>query len=302
MNMLYPFFAIVIWAMNVVITKMAVGSIEPAVIAFYRWFLALLVLTPFLLKRVIRNKKIIYEHWWKLMISGLLGMVLFQSLTYYAAHSVSAMFIGIFSSLVPLLTILISLFVLKTSPTLKILLGSLLSFIGLIYLVSEGHPAQLSKEGIGKGELMMFCATASYALYGVLTKRWMIPLPHSQSLYIQIQIAFGVLILLPDFLLSSTLQLNAQNIPLVLFAGIPASILAPYFWILGVTRLGANTTSIFMNLLPVFTAIIVVIVLHEKLSSYHYIGGGITLIGMILAQNLRFKFKKEIQISKLKTK
>jgi len=95
------------------------------------------------------------------------------------------------------------------------------------------------------------------------------------------------LLLLPNFLMTQDVQLNAQNIPLVLFAGIPASIIAPYLWIQGVIRLGANKTSIFMNLAPIFTAVIAVIFLHEQLHSYHLIGGGITLLGVILAQRLR---------------
>ncbi|WP_268648167.1 EamA family transporter, partial [Escherichia coli] len=77
------------------------------------------------------------------------------------------------------------------------------------------------------------------------------------------------------------------NLPLVLFAGIPASIIAPFLWIQGVMRLGANTASIFMNLAPVFTAAIAVLFLHEQLHGYHLIGGGITLLGVILSQRLR---------------
>jgi len=46
---------------------------------------------------------------WKLLVLGLLGMVLYQSLDYYAAHSVSALFMGIIASLIPLLNIVISL-------------------------------------------------------------------------------------------------------------------------------------------------------------------------------------------------
>lgn len=158
-------------------------------------------------------------------------------------------------------------------------------------MVSAGNPAQLLQHGIGKGELMMFGASASYALYGVLTKRWAIQLPNWQSLYIQI--VFGVVLLLPNFLLAADVQLTAQNIPLVLFAGIPASIIAPYLWIHGVMRLGANTASIFMNLTPVFTAIIAVTFLHEQLHSYHLIGGGITLAGVILAQRLRTPLRRK---------
>jgi len=102
-----------------------------------------------------------------------------------------------------------------------------------------------------------------------------------------VQIIFGVLLLLPNFLLASDVSLTVHNIPLVLFAGIPASIIAPFLWIQGVIRLGANKASIFMNLSPIFTAIIAVLFLHEQLHSYHIIGGGITLTGVVIAQRLR---------------
>lgn len=285
MNVLFPLLAVLIWSINAVVSKVSATAIDPAAISFYRWALALIVLTPFVLPGAIRNWPAIRANWWKLMILGLLGMVLYQSLAYYAAHSVSALFMGILNSLIPLLTVLIGIFVLRVAPTVGIALGSILSLGGLVWLVSAGQPGLLLQHGIGKGELMMFAASASYALYGVLTKRWAIPLPNWQSLYAQI--VFGVVLLLPNFLMAQDVQLTSQNIPLVLFAGIPASIAAPFLWIQGVMRLGANKASIFMNLAPVFTAIIAVLFLHEQLHSYHLIGGGIALLGVILSQRLR---------------
>lgn len=285
MNMLFPLLAVLIWSINAVVSKLSATAIDPAAISFYRWLLALITLTPFVLPGVIRHWSAIRANWWKLLVLGMLGMVLYQSLAYYAAHSVSALFMGIIVSLIPLLTILISIVLLRVAPTVGIAIGSLLSLGGLIWLVSAGNPGELLQHGIGKGELMMFAATASYALYGVLTKRWAIALPNWQSLHVQI--LFGVVLLLPNFLMAQDVSLTSQNIPLVLFAGIPASIVAPYLWIHGVMRLGANTASIFMNLAPVFTAIIAVLFLHEHLHSYHLIGGGITLLGVILSQRLR---------------
>lgn len=285
MNMLFPLLAVLIWSINAVVSKLSATAIDPAAISFYRWLLALITLTPFVLPGVIRHWSAIRANWWKLLVLGMLGMVLYQSLAYYAAHSVSALFMGIIVSLIPLLTILISIVLLRVAPTVGIAIGSLLSLGGLIWLVSAGNPGELLQHGIGKGELMMFAATASYALYGVLTKRWAIALPNWQSLYVQI--LFGMVLLLPNFLMAQDVSLTSQNIPLVLFAGIPASIVAPYLWIHGVMRLGANTASIFMNLAPVFTAIIAVLFLHEHLHSYHLIGGGITLLGVILSQRLR---------------
>jgi len=283
--MLFPLLAVLIWSVNAVVSKLSATAIDPAAISFYRWLLALIVLTPFVLPGVIRNWREVRANGWKLLILGLLGMVLYQSLAYYAAHSVSALFMGIIVSLIPLLTILISIVLLRIAPTVGVAIGRVLSFGGLIWLVSAGHPGELLQHGIGKGELMMFAAAASYALYGVLTKRWMIALPNWQALYVQI--LFGVVLLLPNFLMAQDVGLNSQNIPLVLFAGIPASIIAPFLWIQGVMRLGANTASIFMNLSPVFTAVIAVLFLHEQLHSYHLIGGGVTLLGVILSQRLR---------------
>ncbi|CDG88336.1 putative membrane protein [Xenorhabdus bovienii str. feltiae Florida] len=284
-NFLFPFIAVLIWSINAVVSKVAATSIEPAAIAFYRWFIAFLALTPFILWPVLKQRKMVIQYWWKLLILGTLGMVLNQSMAYYAAHTVSATLIGIFTSLIPLLTVIISIFALRVAPTVGITLGTVFSLFGLVWLVSKGEPASLLEHGLGIGEVMLFIASASYALYGVLTKRWAIPLPNWQSLYIQI--GFSLLLLLPNFMMTEDVRLTSDNISLVLFAGIPASILAPYLWIQGVTRLGANMTSIFMNLAPVFTAIIAIVFLHEKMQSYHLIGGGIVLAGVILAQRLR---------------
>ncbi|ALV91595.1 MULTISPECIES: DMT family transporter [Pantoea] len=290
MNLLFPLIAVLIWSINTIVSKLSAGSIDPAAISFYRWLLALVVLAPFCLPGVWRHRQTIRANVWRLLVLGLLGMVLYQSLAYYAAHSVSAVMMGILGATIPLLTILLSVFVLRLAPTRGILIGGLLSFVGLVWLVSEGNPAQLLNQRLGNGELMMLAASTSYALYGVLTKRWAIPLPTWQSLYVQI--FFGVLLLLPGFLHAPDVTLNMHNIPLVLFAGLFASIVAPFLWILGVQRLGASTTSIFMNFVPAFTAIIAVLFLHEQLHAYHWVGGGMTLVGVILAQRLKTPLRK----------
>ncbi|PHI32496.1 DMT family transporter [Budvicia aquatica] len=285
MAIFFPLFAVIIWAINAIVNKLSAGAIDPAAISFYRWALALAVMAPFILPGLIRNRANIYPNLGKLLVLGVLGMALYQSLAYYAAYTISALTIGIFVSLIPLLTVLISIIVLRTPPTLGTVLGGILSFCGIVWLISGGNPGQLLQMGVGKGELMMLAAAISYALYGVLTKRWAIPLTSWQSLYMQA--FFGALVLLPNFLMTEDVALNATNIPLVLYAGIPASVLAPYFWIHGVMKLGANKAALFMNLTPLFTAIIAITFLHEPLHSYHIIGGGVALIGVILAQRLR---------------
>ncbi|MFV3017374.1 EamA family transporter, partial [Pseudomonas sp. KHB2.9] len=101
MQYAYPLLAIFIWAGNTVVNKLAVGSIFPAEIGFYRWLLAALLFTPFMLKPVIAQWPIIRPNLGKIFILGVLGMAVYQSLAYYAASLTSATNMGIILSLMP---------------------------------------------------------------------------------------------------------------------------------------------------------------------------------------------------------
>lgn len=167
MNFLYPLMAVLIWSFNAIVSKVSANVIDPAAISFYRWLIALVALTPFVLPAVWRNRTQVRQQWWRLLTLGLLGMVLYQSLAYYAAHSVSALSMGILVSLIPLLTVLISIVLLKVAPTLGILIGSVLSFGGLVWLISQGSPERLLTQGMGTGELMLFAVCRFHLLRAV---------------------------------------------------------------------------------------------------------------------------------------
>ncbi|MNY45729.1 EamA-like transporter family protein [compost metagenome] len=142
--------------------------------------------------------------------------------------------------------------------------------------------SSLWQHGVGQGELMMLAASLSYALYCVLVKRWQIPLPTWESLYVQI--ICGTLLLVPPFVLAPSIDLTVRNIPLVLFAGLFASALAPGLWMRGLQALGPEKTAVLMNLVPLFTAVLAIGLLGETLHLYHAVGGGLILLGIGLAQ------------------
>ena len=169
------------------------------------------------------------------MLGGL-AMALYQGLAYVAASTTTATNMGIITAMIPLLTIVVSALVLRERPTLMALLGGLVSLAGLSLLIGEGDPARLLQVGANPGDLLMGVAALAYALYGVLLRLWALPLGPWQSLYAQI--AFGTLFLLPTFLLAPPSPLNADNLPLVLYAGVFPSLFAPFLWIQGVRHLG----------------------------------------------------------------
>lgn len=279
---IFALLAILIWSGNTVVSKMASGVIQPAVISFDRWLLAALVLTPFLLRPVWRERAAIRPYLRQLLVLSLLGMVLYQSLAYFAAATTSATNMGIIASLMPLLTLLLSARLLGEAPSVGTVAGGLLSLLGLALLISQGEPARLLAHGIGWGDGLMLLATLAYAGYGVLLRKWPMPVPTWHMLYVQI--CFGVLLLFPGYWLAPSSPLTAANLPLVLYAGIAASIVSAFLWMEGVAGLGAARASMYMNLMPVLTALIALLLLSERLHGYHLVGGGVTLAGVLLAQ------------------
>ncbi|QBC45444.1 DMT family transporter [Iodobacter fluviatilis] len=280
----YPLLAILIWTGNTLVTKAAAVVIEPAAIAFYRWLLAGLVLTPFVLRTVWQQRAIVAAHWPKLAFLGCLGMGMYQGLAYEAAKTTSAIHMGVVVALMPLFsTLLASLFV-GEALTAARFGGVGLSLLGLLILCTHGQPATLLHGAVQLGDALMLIAVASNALYGVLLKRWALPLSTWQQLYVQV--GFGILMLLPFWWLAPVSPITAQNIPLILYAGIPASIGAPFFWMNGIKILGPARASLFMNLLPLFVALAASTLLDEQLYAYHAVGGVLALAGVWWGQRV----------------
>ncbi|MCY7263688.1 DMT family transporter [Pseudomonas protegens] len=282
MQYAYPLLAIFIWAGNTVINKLAVGAIFPAEIGFYRWLLAGLLFTPFMLKPVLRHWPVIRPNLGRIFILGVLGMAVYQSLAYFAATLTSATNMGIILSLMPLMSLAMAIAALGQRLTAGALVGAVLSFAGVLVVVSSGSLAALLQHGVNLGDAMMLIATLAYAVYSTLLKKWQLRLPPLVLLYLQVLVA--VLVLLPLFLASPKVGPTLQNIPLVLYACLLASMLAPLAWMQAVVRLGPSRTTLFFNLLPLITALIAAVVLHEQLAWFHLVGGLLTLGGVVLSE------------------
>ncbi|WP_031234672.1 DMT family transporter [Acinetobacter sp. COS3] len=287
-----PLIAVLIWSLNIAVTRYVADYISPVSISFYRWFVAFLILTPFMLPKVWKQRAVIGKDLGKLAVLSAFGMVLYQGLSYTAAHYTTATNMGIVNAFVPVFTIFISYLILKDVPNRFAIFGSLLSFAGLIYVMSQGHISSLFEQGGHWGDAVMVVAVGFYAFYGVFLKKWQLKLPLLTSLYVQI--GFALLYHVPFLLWFGLDGINADNASSVLYAGVFPSLIAPLLWMVAVQAIGPNRTSIFMNLMPVFTAIIASLWLSEHWTIYHTIGGMMILVGIIMAQKKTMKVPSQL--------
>lgn len=275
---LTPLWTVLIWSGNVVVTEAASGVISPGSISFYRWLIAFVVLIPFIGKAAWQNRTVLISYWWKLAALGALGMVIYQSLAYEAAKTTTAVNMGVMLALMPLMSALLASILAGERLSAARLAGGAVSLGGLVYLTSHGQPSTLLSGGFHIGDGLMLVAIAANSLYGVLLKRWTIPLSMWQQLFWQI--GFATLLLLPVWLMGTISPITSANLPLVLYAAIPTSLIAPLYWMMGIQRLGAARTALFINLLPIVVAVLAWAILGEQLHLYHAIGGGLALLGV----------------------
>jgi drug/metabolite transporter (DMT)-like permease len=273
--------AALIWGGNAIVTKASASVISPAGMAFYRWVLAIALLTPLVGPGLYANRKAVRAQLGRLVVLGLLGCAAFPGLMYIAAQSTSAIHIGIIQSLMPLMVLGLS----GQRLTLGPLLGGLLSLTGVVLVVSHGRPAALLSQAPNGGDLIMLASTACYAVYAVLLRHRRSEIPLLQSLYIQAWTA--ALLLAPFCLLSKDRGLDAANLPLVAYAGGLASIIAPLIWMRGISRIGPARAALFFNLVPVIAVGLAAGLLSEKLDISTIIGGAMTVGGVMVAEMRR---------------
>ncbi len=279
---LLPIAAVLIWSLNIVITRYVTEFIEPMSISFYRWVLAWLLLTPFMWQSAWQQRQLIQTYAFKLATLSAFGMLLYQGLAYSAAHYTTATNMGLINAFIPIFTIFVGMLILKELPNRYAVVGSILSFMGLLYVIGQGSWTAVLHLGQHTGDLMMLLAVFFYAFYGVFLKKWQLALPLMLMLYVQV--SFAVLYHIPVIFYVGLDPLTLDNVMSVVYAGIFPSLLAPLLWMKAIQQLGPNRTSIFMNLMPIFTAMIAYFWLKEAWTIYHSLGGIIILSAVLLAQ------------------
>ncbi|MCW8996510.1 MAG: DMT family transporter [Psychromonas sp.] len=298
MHYLFPLFTVVIWGGNTIVNKISSSVIEPSAMSFFRWFFAMLVLTPFCLSSVIKARKTIKPYLSKLAFLALLGMVLTQSLGYYAGLTTSAANMSLISSLIPLFCIFISQPLLGKKLSAINIMGAAISFSGLAFMLGKGDIFFMLQQPLSIGDSLMIIASVAYAAYCVLLKRWQMPLSNWQLIYIQG--LFSVLMLCPLWLTSKTLTPTTSALPLIAYAALATSVIAPWLWVKAIALIGADTSAVFMNLMPLVVLLLANRFLGEQIGAYHIQGGILVISGVMLAQvKLRRKRQATTEIQQV---
>ena len=283
-------FCTLFWAGNFIVGKIAtLFEIPPFTLNFYRWLIAFLILLPFTYKKIFEGFEEIKKKIVPLSLMGFTSITIFNSVVYYSLNFTQVLNGVLMISTIPVLIIFFSSCF--TSERIKFIqiIGVSTSLFGVLIIITKLEFYKLLNLNLNKGDLWILVAMISWATYSIMVKEKKINLPPFALL--EILIFIGLIFLIPFYLLelSNDQYLNI-NIPVILtigyvvfFAGIGAYI----FWIGAIQLIGPSRSGVFLHLMPIFSSLMAIFILGERLAIFHILGAFFIIFGIFLSTKFK---------------
>ena len=272
------------WAGNYVFGKFVIAEMTPLEITFFRWLLALFLLYPVALKlEKPVNRNIIRRDWLLLLGMGILGGIAYNLVLYSALAYTTATNAALVNAINPGFIVLFSVLLFKERVSRLQWLGFVLSLLGALVVLTGGDVSRLLLAQYNAGDLLMVAAVLVWTFYTLLARK-ITPPPITAT---TISTAMAVLLMTPWVLYQGAVPaaMSSLTVTGMLYIVIFPSVGSFIFWNLAVREVGASKAGIFLNLMPVFTALISVL-LGEQLTAAQGLGGLLVFCGVYLTTGL----------------
>jgi len=250
------------WGFNAILGRLAVGEVSPMLLVTIRWVGVVLLLMAIARRSLANDWHVLRNHLWVFAFLGAVGFTGFNSLFYVAAHSTGAINIGIIQGSVPVFVMLGALFAYGTRVTALQITGVGITLIGVAVVASRGELERLATLDLVRGDVYMLLACLLYSVYTIALRRR----PDVAALSLFCILAVAALITSIGFIC------------------IFPSFVAQLAFINGVSLIGPGRAGVFINLVPIFAAVLAVLILREPFRGFHAISLVLVLAGIALSE------------------
>jgi len=274
------------WSGNFIVGKAAsMYEIPPFSLNFYRWFFACLILIPFTIKELIKKKNYIFKNIGFFIILGVTSITIFNSIVYYSLYYTQVISGVLMISTIPVWIIFISSLLNIEKTNIFQILGVCLSLTGVLFIISKADLDLVKNLKFNKGDLTMIVAMFSWAVYSALLKKKQYEI--SQITLLQVVIMCGLVFLIPIYFIEMSMgyviKLGKPFYLTLTYVVIFPGLASFFFWIKGISLIGANRAGAFLHLMPIFGAIMAMVIFDEKFMLYHFLGAIFIVAGITLS-------------------
>ncbi len=281
--------AMAIWGFSYIWSKQVFEFYSPVTTIFSRLFISAILLWAYLLI----SKK--YQKIERKDLKTFFYTALFQPFIYFIGENYGLEAVpnttvtSVMIATIPLFTPIATFFTLKEKLTSRNAIGIIVSFIGVVFVVSNNQfDIQAPLYGLG----LLFIAVIAAVINGLLLQS--LSSKYNVLMLITIQNTIGMLMFFVLFFFVDYQEVIATGfhpeviVPILLLA-VFASTIAYLFFTYGIAKIGITQTNVFANVIPVFTAAYAFIVFGEVLTLMNMSGILLVITGLIISQKIQNK-------------
>lgn len=273
-----------LWAGNSIVGRAVRADIPPFTLAFGRWLIATLVVLPFGLPSLMKDRRVALAGWPWIVVLGFFGIVCFNALVYSGLHYTTATNALLLQASIPAGVLALDRLFHGTRAKPIQLAGVALSTLGVAAIVARGDLASLARLQFGLGDMLVLGGVVAWSLYTVLLRRR--PALSGTSFLLLI-FGLGTVLMAPlsafELARGASVHWSWPIVAAYGYVGVFPSVLAYIIYNAATAKLGAARAGQAITLMPLFGALLSVTLLGEQLARYHFVGMALILAGIVLS-------------------
>lgn len=276
------------WGGTFVAGRALAGSVAPVNAAFLRFAIATVALA--VLTRTIEGKIAPppRKHLVSLLLLGLTGVFGYNMFFFSGLQHIEAGRASLIIALNPLAITVAAVLFLGEKLTVKQFGGLFISLIGALFVISNGHPEIILSGGFGLGETLILGCVVSWAAYSLIGRSIL----HSISPLVAVFYSslVGTILLfcvtIAKGTTSAILSYNVDDWLSLSFLGLLGTAVGFSLYYKAIKKIGAARSSVFINLVPLFSILLSWPILGESMKPSVLSGGLILMAGVYLTNSL----------------
>ncbi len=277
-----------VWGGNAVAGKFAVGEVSPLMLTMCRWLIAITIMLLVGWRYVRNDWPVIKRHIVYLGVAGACGFAIFNGLLYSSLKFTTAINVAILQSAMPMFIFALNFLLFGLRMHWAHAVGYSITLVGVVLVAAQGDLGRLADLTINPGDAIMLVAVVVYAAYSVALRAK--PQMHWIS-FLTVLVGAAMITSVPmaaaEYYFGQTiLPRTGTAWSVIVYTALFPSIVSQGCWIRTNELLGGNTASLFLNLVPIFGAVLAVVFLGETFHPYHAIALAMVIGGIVIAQQL----------------
>lgn len=286
--------SMIFWSFSFIWTRVAIQSFPPMMLITLRLLIASALL--FAVSKLSGKFQTIRKRDFKLFLL----LAFFEPFIYYVGETygltmVQSTLAAVIVSTIPLFAPVLAFVVLRERIGLFNVLGILVSLLGVFFVVYEpGGGFSANPWGIA----LLFLAVFAAICYATTLRK--ISAHYSTLNVIFYQSLLGLIFFIPTFLIADyaklqQVQVSVESLLALFMLSVFASVIAFVLFAWAVRKVGVSRTNVFVNLIPVFTAVFSWLILGEIITVLKWVGIIVAVLGLFVSQWGKIKFNKKVE-------